>query len=46
MPRLDSSHLSSPEAHAQYRLAVLARLATAGEHWFVLAERGEITRRI
>ncbi len=38
IPRLDSSQLNSPEAHAQYRLAVLARLATAGEPWFVLAE--------
>lgn len=37
MPRLDSVHLNSPEAHAQYRLGVLARLATGGEAWFTLA---------
>jgi hypothetical protein len=37
LPRLDAVQLNSPEAHAQYRLAVLARLATGGAHWFVLA---------
>lgn len=37
MPRLTAVHLNSPEAHAQYRLAVLARLATGGEPWFTLA---------
>jgi hypothetical protein len=37
LPRLDRLHLNSPEAHAQYRLALLARLATSGEPWFVLA---------
>jgi hypothetical protein len=39
LPRLDRVHLNSPEAHAQYRLALLARLATSGEAWFVLATR-------
>jgi hypothetical protein len=29
--------LNSPEAHAQYRLAILARLATGGAPWFTLA---------
>jgi hypothetical protein len=37
LPGLDRLHLNSPEAHAQYRLALLARLATSGEAWFVLA---------
>jgi hypothetical protein len=37
LPRLDRLPLSSPEAHAQHRLALLARLATRGEPWFVLA---------
>ncbi len=37
LPRLDAVQLNSPEAHAQYRLAVLARLATGGSQWFVLA---------
>jgi hypothetical protein len=29
--------LNSPEAHAQYRLGILARLATGGARWFTLA---------
>ena len=37
MPRLESLQLNSPEAHAQYRLAILARLATGGAAWFTLA---------
>ena len=37
LPRLVSVQLNSPEAHAQYRLAVLARLATGGAPWFMLA---------
>ena len=37
LPRLDRVQLTSPEAHAQYRLALLARLASAGGLWFVLA---------
>jgi hypothetical protein len=37
LPRLGSTQLNSPEAHAQYRLAVLARLATGGAQWFTLA---------
>lgn len=37
MPHLESVQLNSPEAHAQYRLAVLARLATGGAPWFTLA---------
>lgn len=37
MPRLDRTHLNSPEAHAQYRLALLAKLASGGEPWFLLA---------
>lgn len=37
LPRLDRLHLISPEAHAQYRLAMLARVAVAGQPWFVLA---------
>jgi hypothetical protein len=37
LPRLASVQLNSPEAHAQYRLAVLARLATGGAPWFSLA---------
>ncbi len=37
MPRLVAVQLNSPEAHAQYRLAILARLATGGAPWFTLA---------
>ena len=37
LPRLVSVQLNSPEAHAQYRLAILARLATGGARWFTLA---------
>ena len=37
LPRLDRAHLNSPEAQAQYRLGFLARLATSGEAWFILA---------
>jgi hypothetical protein len=37
MPRLAAVQLNSPEAHAQYRLAILARLATGGAPWFTLA---------
>jgi hypothetical protein len=37
LPRLASVQLNSPEAHAQYRLAILARLATGGAPWFILA---------
>ncbi|MDQ3812229.1 MAG: hypothetical protein M3336_18260 [Chloroflexota bacterium] len=37
MPRLATVQLNSPEAHAQYRLAILARLATGGAPWFTLA---------
>src|SRR5207302_5140844 len=37
LPRLVTVQLNSPEAHAQYRLAVLARLATGGAPWFTLA---------
>ncbi len=44
LPRLDRAHLSSPEAHAQSRLAILARLATAGDAWFLLAPH-ELRRR-
>lgn len=39
LPRLDSVHLSSPEAQAQFRLAVLARMASSDERWFMLADR-------
>ena len=39
LPRLDRAQLTSPEAHAQYRLALLAKLASSGQAWFVLAER-------
>ena len=39
LPRLDAVQLNSPEAHAQYRLGVLARAATRGDAWFTLAER-------
>lgn len=39
LPRLDRLHLSSPEAHAQVRLALLARLANTGEPWFTLARK-------
>jgi hypothetical protein len=38
LPRLASVQLNSPEAHAQYRLAILARLATGGAPWFTLAD--------
>ena len=38
LPRLDSVHLSSPEANAQYRLGMLARMEVHGEAWFTLAE--------
>ena len=37
LPRLATLQLNSPEAHAQYRLAILARLATGGAPWFTLA---------
>ena len=37
MPRLLAIQLNSPEAHAQYRLGILARLATGGAKWFTLA---------
>jgi hypothetical protein len=37
LPRLTSVQLNSPEAHAQYRLGILARLATGGATWFTLA---------
>ncbi|MBV9173788.1 MAG: hypothetical protein JOZ81_27300 [Chloroflexi bacterium] len=37
LPQLWSVQLSSPEAHAQYRLGILARLATGGARWFSLA---------
>jgi hypothetical protein len=37
LPRLMSVQLNSPEAHAQYRLGILARLATGGAKWFLLA---------
>ena len=37
LPRLVTIQLNSPEAHAQYRLAILARLATGGAPWFTLA---------
>jgi hypothetical protein len=37
LPRLIAVQLNSPEAHAQYRLAILARLATGGAPWFTLA---------
>jgi hypothetical protein len=39
LPRLVSVQLNSPEAHAQYRLGILARLATGGARWFLLAHR-------
>ena len=39
LPRLDRTHLNSPEAHAQYRLALLAKLASGGDAWFLLASR-------
>ena len=37
LPQLDATQLTSPEAHAQYRLGILARLATGGAPWFSLA---------
>ena len=37
LPKLVAVQLNSPEAHAQYRLAILARLATGGAPWFTLA---------
>jgi hypothetical protein len=37
LPRLMAVQLNSPEAHAQYRLGILARLATGGAKWFTLA---------
>ena len=37
LPQLEAVQLSSPEAHAQYRLGILARLATGGAPWFALA---------
>jgi hypothetical protein len=40
LPKLVSVQLNSPEAHAQYRLAILARLATGGAPWFTLAFGG------
>ena len=44
LPRLDRVHLNSPEAHAQYRLALLARLSSGGDAWFTLAQRGDDRR--
>ena len=38
LPRLRAVQLNSPEAHAQYRLGILARLATGGAKWFLLAQ--------
>lgn len=38
LPRLDQTQLNSPEAHAQFRLAMLARGATSGGPWFLLAQ--------
>ena len=38
LPRLMAVQLNSPEAHAQYRLGILARLATGGARWFLLAQ--------
>jgi hypothetical protein len=38
LPRLMSVQLNSQEAHAQYRLGILARLATGGARWFLLAQ--------
>ena len=40
LPQLRAVQLSSPEAHAQYRLGILARLATGGARWFSLAVSG------
>ena len=37
LPRITAMQLNSPEAHAQYRLGILARLATGGARWFTLA---------
>jgi hypothetical protein len=37
LPRLVSVQLNSPEAHTQYRLGILARVATGGAPWFTLA---------
>jgi hypothetical protein len=37
LPRLMAVQLNSPEAHAQYRLGILARVATGGAKWFLLA---------
>lgn len=39
LPRLVSVQLNSPEAHAQHRLSILARVATGGAPWFTLAAR-------
>ena len=39
LPRLMAVQLNSPEAHAQYRLGILARLATGGARWFTLAQK-------
>ncbi len=44
LPRLDRTHLNSPEAQAQYRLALLARLAASGEAWFTLAQQARAGR--
>ena len=38
LPRLMAVQLNSPEAHAQYRLGILARVATGGAKWFTLAK--------
>ena len=38
LPRLTVIQLNSPEAQAQYRLGILARLATGGAKWFMLAQ--------
>jgi hypothetical protein len=39
LPRLMAVQLNSPEAHAQYRLGILARVATGGARWFTLAQK-------
>ena len=37
LPRLVAVQLNSPEAHAQYRLGILARLELGRAKWFTLA---------
>src|SRR5437588_10852072 len=44
LPRLVAIQLNSPEAHAQYRLAILDRLPTGAETWFKMTRASDSGR--